>query len=97
MGRGGHGGGARAPPKKNFYGRAKMNGTFGQNIKNSERLCLEKIFVYLRKLREVRENFRLFYVCRQVFGMSGKIFLVCPEKFLEKNFSPTLLRRNINV
>ena len=35
-------------------------------------ICPEKNFVYLRKLREVRENFRMFYVCTDKF-------LVYPE------------------
>ena len=43
-------------------------------------ICPETFLVYLRKLRDVRENFRMLYVCRQVFGRSGNNFLVCPEK-----------------
>jgi hypothetical protein len=64
-------------------------------------ICLEKDFVYLRKLREVRENFRMFYVCRQVFGISGKLFLVCPEKYFWSPLPPPrsliILGRNIKV
>jgi hypothetical protein len=61
-------------------------------------VCPEKIFVSLRKLRDVRGNFlicpaKFSYVCRKVYGMSGKIFLVCPEKI----FWSTILGRNINV
>ena len=44
-------------------------------------ICPENIFVSLRKLRDVRENVlicpaKFSNVCRKVFGMSGKIFLV---------------------
>jgi hypothetical protein len=78
MGRGGGHGGARAPP--NFYGRAKINAKFGQNIKISEKflyLCendvmLGKIYWY------VRQNFRMFV----------EKYLVCPEiffRFVRKN------------
>jgi hypothetical protein len=71
-------------PPQNVYGRAKINATFGQNIKIL--ICSEKIIVSLRKLRDVRETFficlaKFSYVCRKVFDMSGKSFLVCPEKF----------------
>jgi hypothetical protein len=77
-GGGGGGGGARAPP--NFYGRAKINAKFGQNIQISEKFwCPENIFVSLRKLRDVGQNFRMFV----------EKYLVCPEnffRFVRKNF-----------
>jgi hypothetical protein len=44
-------------PPTNFYGRAKINARFGQNIKISKKICLEKFFVCLRKLEDIRENY----------------------------------------
>ena len=88
------------PPPPNFtvgqksMGHSEKHKNFGKIM-----ICPEKDFVYLRKLREVRENFRMFYVCRQVFGISGKLFLVYPEKYF---WSPpprslTILGRNIKL
>jgi hypothetical protein len=47
---GGGGGGARAPPP-NFYGRAKSNAKFGQNLKISEKFWKNvlKKFLYFRE------------------------------------------------
>jgi hypothetical protein len=53
-------GGARAP--QNFYGRAKSNAKFGQNLKIL--ICPEKVFVFSRKLRDVRGN---FVICPENF------------------------------
>ena len=72
-------GGARAPTKflrsgKNQYEIRAKHKNFGKMLK-----CREKIFVSLRKLRDVRKNFlihpaKFSYVCRKVFGMSGNFF-----------------------
>jgi hypothetical protein len=71
-------GGARAPPPPNFCGRAKINATFGQNIKISEKYDMQffmsgKVFLCL---------LASFWVCPEnFFGMSRKNYLVCSEKF----------------
>jgi hypothetical protein len=44
------------PPQMYTVG-AKINARFGQNIKISKKICLEKFFVCLRKLEDIRENF----------------------------------------
>jgi hypothetical protein len=82
------GGGGHVPPPPNFYGRAKINAKFGQNIKISEKFWSpEKFFVSLRKLRDVG---KIFWYVRQNFRMFVEKYLVCPENFFvcppEKNF-----------
>jgi hypothetical protein len=75
----GGGGGLGAHATPNFYGRAKINAKFGQNIKISEKFwCPEKIFVSLRKLRDVG---KIFWYVRQNFRMFVEKYLVCPENF----------------
>jgi hypothetical protein len=71
MGRGGTGG--HVSGKNRCEIRAKHK-NFGKIL-----ICPEKNFVSLRKLRDVMKNFlicpeKFSYVCRKVFGKSGKIF-----------------------
>jgi hypothetical protein len=78
-------------PPPNFCDPAKINAKFGQNTKIL--ICPEKIFVSLRKLRDVRENSlicpaKFSYVCTELFCMSGKFFLVCPDKIFGDPIPP---------
>jgi hypothetical protein len=63
------------PPPPNFYGRAEIHSSFGQNIKISENSDMSgKVFVCLRKLWD-RED---FVICQ------GKIFWLPPPPLLAK-------------
>ena len=95
--------GARAPPP-NFYGRAEIHASFGQNIKISKKLCyVRKNFSMCAKITVYKGKY--FWYGRKIFCMfakimgyyvkflfvSGKNFLVTSPPSLVKNFG-----RNIN-
>jgi hypothetical protein len=89
MGRGGARGGHVLP--QNFYGRAKINAKFGQNIKISGKFWyVQKKYLYLCENDAMLGKF-FWYVRKIFFDMSGKKFLVTRPR------SPTILGENINV
>jgi hypothetical protein len=83
-------GGGHVLPQ-NFYGRAKINAKFGQNIKNSGKFWyVQKKYLYLCENDAMLGKF-FWYVRKFFFDMSGKNFLVTRPR------SPTILGENINV
>jgi hypothetical protein len=86
---------AHRRPPQNFYAWAEMHASFGQNIKNSEKLCYVRKNVCMCTMRKSqdRENYqkgKMFLVCPKIFLYVCEIkvrvikenFLICPETFL---------------
>ena len=93
---GGHGGGARAPPQ--FLRSGKNQCEIRAKHKSFGKISIrpEKIFVSLRKLRDVRKNVlicppKFSYVCtRKVSAMSGNFFWYVRKNILVNQNSPPL-------